>query len=139
MSKKEVARSASSIAERAEPKASSNPYFTTGDNVGQGRITALLKHGANNAISTQELMQIAGCASVRQLQKQIEAERNTGALILSRSEGGYFLPDYGEAGRKEIEEYVRTLRARAINTLRTVRAAKAALRVAEGQLEVEQW
>ena len=91
--------------------------------------------GASHAIRTVELVRIAGLSDTRTLQAEIERERAAGALILSRSgsPGGYFLPAEGETGKHEIAVYVSTLRARALNTLRTIRTPKRALRVLEGQ------
>ena len=99
----------------------------------QGRIAALLPRGEENALPTLELMALAGYASVRQLQKQIEAERAAGALILSASTGGYFLPK----NRAEILRYERTLHSRAVNTLRTLQSARRALARIDGQMRVE--
>ena len=99
----------------------------------QGRIAALLPRGEENALPTLELMALAGYASVRQLQKQIEAERAAGALILSASAGGYFLPK----NRAEILRYERTLHSRAVNTLRTLQSARRALARIDGQMRVE--
>ena len=55
---------------------------------------------------------------------------DAGAVILStcRNGGGYYLPAEGDTGRREIEEYIRTLKSRALNTLRAIRSARAALR-----------
>lgn len=109
--------------------------FTTGAEHRQGLVEAVLAHGAENAISTAELVKICGFTSTRELQEQIEAERLHGALILSRSgtAGGYFLPTEGEAGRREIADYIGTLRARALNTLRTLKTASEALNTVDGQ------
>lgn len=109
----------------------SSEKYSTGKSTLQG-IVALLPCGEENAISTQALVQLAGCSSVRQLQKQIEAERAQGALILSSSAGGYFLP----ADRAEIRRYEVTLRRRALSTLRTLRVARQALKICEGQEEL---
>lgn len=104
-----------------------------------GLVEAILiregARGAANAIRTASLVCLAGLSDARTLQAEIERERAAGALILSRSgsPGGYFLPTEGEAGKHEIAVYVSTLRARALNTLRTIRTAKRALRVLEGQ------
>lgn len=98
-----------------------------------GPIEALLLRGEANAVSTAQLVELTGYGSARQLQKQIEAERANGALILSSTGGGYFLP----ADREEIRRYELTLRRRALSTLRTLRAARKALRVCDGQIEVE--
>lgn len=110
----------------------------TGAGNGQGRVSCYLMHGAGNAIRTAELVKMTGFHSARDMQKQIERERAKGFLILSRGGpgGGYFLPAEGEAGQKEIRTFVRTLEARARNTFRTLRAARAALQVIPGQMEV---
>lgn len=94
--------------------------------------------GSGQAIRTATLVYLSGLNDPRSLQNEIERERATGALILSRSgsPGGYFLPAMGEAGKREIASYVATLRARALNTLRTIRSAKRALRVLDGQEEL---
>ena len=102
-------------------------------------IEPLLLCGEKNALSTAELVRITGAKSVRELQKCIEAARARGALILpvSGRDGGYFLPSEGEAGTREIARFVATLQARALNTLRSLRAAKAALEQCAGQIEVD--
>ena len=102
----------------------------------QGFIYSILPHGEENAVSTRDLIALTGYRTARQLQKQIEAERAAGALILSASTGGYYLPAAGAAGRIELLRYERTLRNRAINTLRTLKAARRALRELEGQLKM---
>lgn len=90
-------------------------------------IADFLFRGAENAISTQTLVRLTGCSSARQLQSRISAEREHGAVILSISTGGYFLPDDGIKGRREIMEYIATMEARAQNTLRAAESAKASL------------
>lgn len=94
-----------------------------------GFVEALLPQGEAHAIPTAELVTLCGYRSARELQKEIERERMAGALILSKggSGGGYFLPDDGEAGRREIAAFVRTVNARAVNSLRTLKAARRAL------------
>ena len=109
---------------------------TTRDSRPQG-IVDLLPAGAENAMSTQTLVSLCGCSSARQLQERIATERANGALILSATSGGYFLPDEGEKGRLEMQEYIATLHARAINTLRAAQSAKAALAVLEGQQRMD--
>lgn len=100
----------------------------------QGPIESLLPHGEGNAIRTAQLVALAGCGSARQLQKLIEAERAHGALILSSSTGGYFLPssDPDEA-RAEIKAFVATVTRRAVSSLSVLESARAALRVLPGQ------
>ena len=86
--------------------------------------------GAENAITTKELVRLLDFKSARELQEAIARERDEGHLILSASQngGGYFLPDDDdEKGQAEIRTFIHTLENRAINTLRAIEAAKAAL------------
>lgn len=94
-----------------------------------GLIESLLPRGEKHAIPAQRLVDLTRFKTVRQLQKQIEAERSRGALILSSSSGGYFLPE----NKAEIRRFEKTLTRRALSTFRTLRTARAALRVVEGQ------
>lgn len=81
-------------------------------------VHKFLLQGAENALSTADLVKITGLKSARELQTLIACERDAGHLILStcRNGGGYFLPDEGSKGRAEIAEFVTTLQHRAINT-----------------------
>lgn len=99
-------------------------------------VSDLLLHGAENAMSGQELADLMGFSSTRELQRQIAVERSCGALILSNAGGGYYLPSDGEAGRKELRQYLRTIRARAFNTLKAGNAARLALMEIEGQTAI---
>ena len=103
-----------------------------------GVIEALLPVGAENAISTRRLVEIAGCRSPRQLQSMIAEERERGTVILSRTGGGYYLPSEGEKGRQEMCDFVSTINSRAINTLHAAASAKAALAVLDGQQILEE-
>ncbi|MGN1026888.1 MAG: hypothetical protein ACI4P4_10845 [Faecousia sp.] len=103
----------------------------------QGPVSAFLKKGAENALSTAELVQLVGCSTPRRLQMLVSSERENGVLILSSTSGGYFLPDDGEKGRQEIQRFVDQLWARAINTLRAAAAAKRQLRILEGQVKIQ--
>ncbi len=141
MTKNKNARPAGGTAEQADQekrRESGNSYFhfNMDGNRGQGNgtISDLLLEGAENAIPSKELARMAGLRSVRQLQEEIAQERDAGAVILStcRNGGGYYLPTSGDAGRYEIEEYVRTLKSRALNTLRAIRSARAALNDLDG-------
>lgn len=101
-----------------------------------GFIASLLLPGAENAIPTRRLVELAGCISARQLQTMIAEERERGTVILSRADGGYYLPSEGEKGRQEMRDFVSTINARAINTLRAAASAKAALAVLDGQQSI---
>lgn len=89
----------------------------------------MLPVGKENAITTQDLVKLSGCGSARELQQRIAYEREQGAIICSGSGRGYWRPK----DRKEIQEFVHTMNARALNTLKAVKSAKRALKVPEGQ------
>lgn len=110
---------------------------STSANERQG-IFDMLPVGEENAIPSRTLAQMAGCKSVRELQSRIADERAEGRLILStcRNGGGYYLPSDGPAGQAEIAAFVATLRSRALNTLRVLKAAKSALEGVDGQLDL---
>lgn len=130
----EKARSAAATVERATMGAvikqtpASENYSTT-DSPHTQAIFDLLPQGEGNAIPSKFLAEIVGVQSVRELQNRIAAEREGGKLILStcRNGGGYFRPSDGAAGQAEISAFIDTLRARALNTLRILKAAKTAL------------
>lgn len=92
-------------------------------------IEGLLPVGKENAVTTQELVKMSGCGSARELQQRIAYEREHGAIICSGSGRGYWKPK----NRREIQQFVKTMNARALNTLKAARSAKRALRVPEGQ------
>lgn len=139
MREKETRPSVAALERSEETAADVRPFPCVQSNTSsgkkQGRVESLLNHGAGNAIPTAELIELAGFKTSRQLQAQVEMERLDGALILSTSKrgGGYYLPADGPEGRQEINDFIRTLNARAINTLRTLKAARRALTQLDGQ------
>ena len=98
-------------------------------------IEGLLPRGSENAVAVGELVRMAKCKNVRELQRKIAEERENGAAILSqcRDGGGYFLPDDGGKGISELREFICTLRSRAINTFAALRTARAELKSREGE------
>lgn len=93
-----------------------------------------LRLGQDKAIPSKELANLLGFKSVRDLQKQIEAERAAGAVILSDPCGaGYYLSDDPE----ELRRFTRTLNARARNTIRAAESAQRALDDMTGQTRME--
>lgn len=103
------------------------------------RIFDLLPRGENNAIASRELAKMVGCRSVRELQSRIADEREKGHIILSscRNGGGYYRPSDGPEGQQEIAAFIQTLRARAMNTLVAIKAARKAIEGVEGQLDLD--
>ena len=92
-------------------------------------IEGLLSVGKENAVTTQDLVKLSGCGSARELQQRIAYEREHGAIICSGSGRGYWRPK----DRQEIRQFVKTMDARAFNTLKATRGAKKILREPEGQ------
>ncbi len=111
--------------------------YTLAGSVGR-RILDLLPRGEENALPSRDLAKLVGCKSVRDLQSLIADERDAGNLILStcRHGGGYFQPADGEQGQQEIAAFIRTLRARALNTLSAIKTARKALKSVPGQLDI---
>jgi len=101
-------------------------------------IADILPHGAENAVSSAEVMRLCGISGIRQLRAAIAAERAAGALILSNTAGGYYLPAEGKQGREEMQHFVNTARSKALALLRATRSARAALRVMDGQESIMQ-
>ncbi len=89
------------------------------------RITDYLPTGKENAISSKALAALLGFDTVRELQRAIERERQSGAVILSTCSdgGGYYLSN----DPLEIAAFIRTLHNRANNMLRSVESAQVAL------------
>lgn len=95
-------------------------------------ISELLPIGSENAIPGEQLKQIIGCKSIRELQNMIADERSRGAIICSGSGKGYWKPK----DRKEIEKFYRSMASRAKNILLALKSAKDALQIPEGQEEL---
>lgn len=95
-----------------------------------------LHYGRQNAIPSKSLAESLGFGSVRELQKEIELERATGAVILSNPcGGGYYLSNDPD----ELRRFTRTLYARARNTMKAAESAQRALDAATGQERIAGW
>ncbi len=94
---------------------------------------SILSKGKENAVSTAALAELLGFRSVRILQKDIEKARESGQLILSATTGGYYLP----ADDREVEEFIATLKSRALMTLRAIKHARRYLDETKGQMTLE--
>ena len=92
-------------------------------------IYDLLPVGRENAISTPELVRLSGCHSARELQGKIAEERAAGAVICSGGTPGYWRP----GNRQEVEDFIRTMKGRALYTLAAIKSAKRLLDIPEGQ------
>jgi len=94
-------------------------------------VYEMLRYGRGNAIPSKVLSQALGYQTVRELQKQIEKERAAGAVILSDPHGGgYYLSN----DPRELRSFIRTMYARAGNTLRAAESAQRALDACTGAL-----
>ena len=95
-----------------------------------------LRYGKAAAIASKPLAEALGFRSVRELQKQVEAERAAGYVILCDSHGaGYYLSD----DPAELARFTRTLNARARNTIKAAQSAQMALDAATGQSRMDGW
>lgn len=83
-----------------------------------------LLYGRENAIPSAVLADMHMFRSVRELQKQIENERAAGMVILSDPHGGGY---YRSNDPRELKQFIRTIYARAGNTLRAAESAQRAL------------
>ena len=117
-------------------KSDSRNHHSTAEAPAQG-VAAFLGHGEENAISASLLAALTGCRSQRQLRRRVAAERARGALILSNTRTGYYLPDRGEKGRQEIRRYELTMKRHARSTFKAIRAARRALKQIDGQEEIK--
>lgn len=132
------ARPTVAAAEQAGGKAASNFQndFTPLAKEKQSPIFDILPIGRERAISSEALAAVTGCKSVRELQKRIERERLAGAVILSDTHSGGY---YRSNDPAELRRFVRTLNARARNTLRAAESAQIALNTIEGQESIGGW
>lgn len=100
------------------------------------KVFQALTYGRNNAIKSKVLAEMLGYKTVRELQKQVEAERAAGYVILCDSHGaGYYLSD----DPAELARFTRTLNARARNTIKAAKSAQMALDAATGQESMAGW
>lgn len=90
-----------------------------------GLIEGYLQQGKENATTTEELLVLIGVNDRRKITEQIAKERECGCLILSNPQvKGYYLPDDGEKGEMEIQEYIRSMKNRANSLCRVISAAE---------------
>lgn len=95
--------------------------------------TKILPIGKANAISSNDLSLIMGFDNARALQTDIAKSRNAGQVILSSTQGGYYLP----ADDNETEEFIKVLQARAVNTFRALKSARASLKENKAQMNID--
>lgn len=138
MVRNEKARPAAATVGQANGNAGSSfrEDFTPSATEKQSPIFNILPIGRERAISSEALAAVTGCKSVRELQKRIERERLAGAVILSDTHGGGY---YRSNDPAELRRFVRTLNARARNTLRAAESAQMALNTIEGQESIGGW
>lgn len=84
-------------------------------------ITDYHGRGQENAVPLRDLARVTG-ERPRAVRRMIERERRSGVPILSDNESGYFLP----AAPDELEHFVKSMRGRAHEILRTAAAVERA-------------
>lgn len=100
------------------------------------KVCDFLKYGRENAIPSKTLAESMGFRSVRELQRTVERERATGAVILTDPCGGGY---YRSNDPEELKRFTRTLTARAKNTAKAAESAQRALDAVTGQERMEGW
>lgn len=123
MNKHKKARPAVGAAGQAEREshwASGNSQndFTTGS----GTISSLLLRGRDNALPLQHLKAVTSLDG-RSVRLMIERERRAGIPILADNASGYYLP----ADDAERAEFVRSMRHRAQEIMKTAQAVEEAV------------
>lgn len=128
---------ACSKAATRQKSAPHNPNFNAqAANRQDWKIAENLGRGERAAMTAAELVPIFNCASRRELRRQIERERRSGALILA-SGRGYFLPSNDpEQARDEIARFVGTAERKAVSLLGTLKPARKFLHECAGQQEI---
>lgn len=124
MSEKKGTRPDVAASERAKMEAgteqatTSTSHDTTSTLSGQGLYIAdLLPHSADHGLHLSDLTRLTDL-SERDVRRQIEIERRSGALIVSDNRRGYWLAD----DVTEAQRFARSMRHRAREILRTARA-----------------
>ncbi len=84
-------------------------------------IADFLLHGSENAVSQRQLAVWLG-TDTRTVRIMIQRERLHGTPILADNQTGYYLP----ASQSERDTFVRSMRGRAAEILRTAEAVEAA-------------
>lgn len=100
------------------------------------KVYDALNYGRENAIPAKTLVKLLGFKSKRDLQKEIERERNCGFVILTDfSGGGYFRSNDVD----DLKKFTRTMNAKAKNTLRALESAERELSKVSGQETMDGW
>lgn len=112
------------------------PYSTMKGVYKSMKISELLRHGAENALSAATLCRLAE-TTPRGLRHYISLERAAGAEVLYSpgGRGGYFLPSLdAEQAQQERLAFYNVMRSRAIGTFKTLRPVAQSLGIPAGQL-----
>ena len=146
MNEKEISRSITPIIERDEkretvetPTESFFNNISINDNniqekINQSLIAKFLQVNEENAITTDELVNITGISDTRVIRKFIEAERRND-IVICASKKGYFLPERDEngiltlQGFDDVQRYFLKSSKTAVSTFQTIQSAKRAMRV----------
>jgi biotin operon repressor len=102
------------------------------------KIIDFIPEGQANAIPTKELIQKTGL-SQRQVCAEIEKARAEGEVILSKANGGYWLPDENKPEQtiKELRLYIGFMDSR--NTFKTTASARKMLRDMQNSDQGDLW
>ena len=110
---------------------------TTGPEVQE--VTGILPHGEGKAVSSAKVMRLRGLSSIRQCRATIAENRAVGALIALNTTGAYYLPVEAEQGWEELRHFGNNARSKARVLLSAARPVRAALRVLDGQEQLDDY
>lgn len=100
--------------------------FTPNSVRGQVRISDFLSNGRETALTQKDLSALTGYTP-REIRRMIQNERRGGAVILSDSRNGFFLPD----SSADIAKFLTSMRSRAREINLTLTAVERAAREGE--------
>lgn len=126
MNKTEKARPAVGAVEQARvgnllADGNSHNYCTSNPVAGQLKISDYLNCGTQGGMTIKDLEHMTGRKS-REIRRQIERERRSGALIISDNQNGYWMA----ADPAEAKMFAGSMRHRAGEIIRTARAIEVA-------------
>ena len=101
--------------------------------ISKNQLMSILPRGKENAIKSDVLMNLIGLSGKREVGQVIQEARSKGAVILSDTTNGYYLP----SNKTEIESFIKSMEKRGKLILKATKSAKKQLTFLEGQEEME--
>lgn len=98
-------------------------------------ITDFIPTGKANAVDIRQLEKMTE-KTPREIGQMIRAARCAGAVILTKSHGGYWLPDYSDTDiQEQLQAFIRFMDSK--NTFSATKTAKAALKKLQNAEQIQ--